>query len=201
MALRRQTILLVLYTLIVLIGILWAAVSWGGDKIIQSTGDVSTKVGGTDAWGFGSTGVDIDDCVSSYSVLFGLWQDVRLNPSCIADKLDELGRHKEAAEMRCSIRRVRRVYGSDCVARLIYAAPQQEEPKEVSELVNKIIIRQDAVTEPIKAEVAQLRKDLESQESARIAAERRSQRAYEARQAEQQAIIQKTLDQLPKDGK
>ena len=102
-------------------GLLLLLVIYGIDTANASGTDIeqTTKVIGGDstAYGVGGLGdVDINDCLSSYQI-FIFYQGVRVNPLCLADKLDVLGRHYEAAQMRCSMKAVRKVYGTkqDCV--------------------------------------------------------------------------------------
>ena len=104
-----------------LAGLLLVLVAHGLNTANASGTDIeqTTKVitGDSSAIGVGGLGdVDINDCLSSYQI-FIFYQGVRVNPLCLADKLDVLGRHHEAAQMRCSMRRVRKVYGTveDCI--------------------------------------------------------------------------------------
>lgn len=81
------------------------------------------------AAGFG--GVEIKDCI--YTVqYFIIFQGAKINPLCVADKLDSIGKHKEAAEMRCSIRRYRKPYGNvnQCIRVTQYVPPPPEDHVE-----------------------------------------------------------------------
>ena len=106
----------------------------GGTDIEQETqvdvAGATVTSGGSRAYGFSGADMVINDCLATHSVLFGLWQNTHLNPACMADKLDSIGRHEEAAEMRCSIRRFKKVYGANCVEETMY----QPEP-EIEEVV------------------------------------------------------------------
>lgn len=102
----------------------WMCVGFVGLVILTSTaqadryrnkqivGDttVTNSVGGTDAWGFGSTDVDINDCLYSWSFLFGLVQGTALNKWCAAERYMMYGAWDNAAEMRCSMPSVKRRY-------------------------------------------------------------------------------------------
>ena len=74
--------------------------------------------------------VEIDDCI--YTVqYFVFYQGARINPLCVADKLDLIGKHEEAAKMRCSIKRYRKPYGSkhQCTRVTMFVPPEPDEPK------------------------------------------------------------------------
>lgn len=114
------------------------AIASSGDDIeidndVVSGSDVSNAIN-TESMsisaGFG--GVEIHDCI--YTVqYFILFQGAKINPLCVADKLDAIGKHKEAAEMRCSIKRFRQPYGNanQCVRVTMYVPPmQQSEPAQ-----------------------------------------------------------------------
>lgn len=76
--------------------------------------------------------VDIADCLASYQV-FILWQGVKLNPWCAADKLDAIGKHGAAAKMRCSIKAVSKIYGKkNCVDAVMYENPLPKRSLESS---------------------------------------------------------------------
>ena len=89
------------------------------DGEIIAVGD-STKV-----YSLGGSDMEFNDCLATHSVLFGLWQSTHTNPYCEADKMDARGDHQGAAEMRCSTRKYRKVYGKDCVDAVIYV-PETE---------------------------------------------------------------------------
>lgn len=69
--------------------------------------------------------MEINDCLATHSVAFGAWQGTHTNPHCVAARLDADGKHQEAAEMRCSIRKYRKVYGRGqaCIDAIIHKAP------------------------------------------------------------------------------
>lgn len=89
-----------------------SASSIGGDSISTNTFNSSTR-----AFSISGSDMEINDCLATYSYVFGVIQDTKTNPLCVADRLDTLGKHTEAAQMRCSVRRIRRVYGNneECV--------------------------------------------------------------------------------------
>jgi len=145
-----------------------------GDRVEVSTAS-DAIVGGSRSYGFGSTDVDINDCLSSYSLLFGLWQDVRVNPLCVAEKLNQAGKYEAAAVMTCSVRRVRKVYGDDCIEKVRQSAPvfPVKPPVEIVESDDEDeykALRESQAQ--LAAEVAKARKDAQR---ARVEA----QRAYE----------------------
>ena len=83
----------------------------------------STYSGGR-AYGFSGGDMDINDCLATHSVLFGLWQGTHVNKLCEADRLNRDGKYRAAAEMKCSVRAVRKVYGrGKCVEAVMLVAP------------------------------------------------------------------------------
>ncbi len=92
-----------------------------GDTVV--TGKRGVSISGAD--------MEINECVSSFSWLFGIVQEVRTNPLCVAKQLESEGKHEAAAEMRCSVRRVRKAYGSrdDCEAALLTLVDEPDEPE------------------------------------------------------------------------
>ena len=97
------------------------------------------------AAGFG--GVEIKDCI--YTVqYFILFQGAKINPLCVADKLDAIGKHKEAAQMRCSIRRYWKPYGNknQCIRVTMYVAPNHDEHDEhVQQQEEQMILQQQVI--------------------------------------------------------
>jgi len=91
-----------------------------GDTVLKSKGGVSVSGGD----------MEINECVSSFSWLFGIVQEVRTNPLCVAKQLEAEGKYEAAAELRCSVRRVRKVYGNreKCVAAVIFIPPPEPAP-------------------------------------------------------------------------
>ena len=167
----KQTAYLCGFVFAVLAGPAFAS----GDRVDVSTQAINS---GSKSYGFGSTDVDINDCLSSYSLLFGLWQNVRVNPLCVADKLNQAGKYDAAAVMYCSVRRVKKVYGKDCIEKvkhdesdttpLVYAAPAVEDTQYYEDEYKALRESQAQLA----AEVAKARKDAQR---ARVEA----QRAYE----------------------
>ncbi len=93
------------------------------------------------AAGFG--GVEIADCI--YTVqYFILFQGAKINPLCVADKLDIMGKHKEAAEMRCSIKRYRKPFGNvnQCIRVTMYVPPP---PPDNSIHEEQVILQQQVI--------------------------------------------------------
>lgn len=94
------------------------------DEVVGQVAGDSTKV-----FSLSGSDMEINDCLATYSFLFGIWQNVKVNPLCEADKMDAQGNHQGAAEMRCSTHKYRKVYGKDCVATVIYVPPVMIEPE------------------------------------------------------------------------
>ncbi len=105
--------------------------------------DSADLTSNTLAFAFGD--VDIRDCI--YTVqYFVFFQGARINPLCVADNLDAIGRYKEAAEMRCSIRRYRKPYGSvhQCVRATMFITSSLPEPDNDYE-EEQLMLRQQVV--------------------------------------------------------
>ena len=107
-----------------------------GDDIEQKTKVEVTgsTYSGSRAYGLSGGDMDINDCLATHSVLFGLWQGTHVNKLCEADRLNRDGKYKAAAEMKCSVRAVRKVYGRGrCVeAVMLIAPPPPPSPPVVS---------------------------------------------------------------------
>ena len=84
------------------------------------TGGTTSLSTNTRAYSVSGSDMEIADCMATHAILFGLWQGTHINKLCLAAQLDNLGEHEEAAMMRCSLRKVRKVYGDKeaCVAAL-----------------------------------------------------------------------------------
>lgn len=82
-------------------------------SVVTGDVDASTVISGGRAYALSGGDMDINQCIATHSVLFGMWQGTHLNAICVADVLDANGKHKEAAEMRCSVKRFRKVYGTE----------------------------------------------------------------------------------------
>ena len=91
--------------------------------------------GSTRAYSVGGGDMDINDCLATHSVLFGLWQGTHINKLCEADRLNRDGQYQAAAEMKCSVRSIRRIYGKNCIERLKLEAyvPVENEPAVIVE--------------------------------------------------------------------
>ena len=159
----------------------------------------SVEVGGnhSHALGLGGGDVDINDCYRSYSII--VWQGSRPNLWCMANDLDRIGRHHAAAVMRCSIRSVRKPYGTqhDCVDAMISlrepapaSAPvlQRKDDREEESLHADFERRLELIEEQHNRDV-QIAKQAASQ--ARRAAEQAA-----AAERRRQTAAQKVLEQL-----
>jgi hypothetical protein len=153
--------------------------------------DVSTNVGGssTKAISVGGGDMDINQCLATHSVLFGLWQGTHLNKMCIADGLDARGKHEEAAEMRCSVRGFRKVYGSNCVEETMIR-PSSPPPPVVptsGPLLEEVLIAQEEQEE-----------EHESLE-ARLARIESGQRIASRKAQERRDYAQQTMERIEND--
>lgn len=174
--------------------VLSSTLSWAddrrGDELTSISDSASTLNSSGDTIALGGLGdVDIADCLYSYQV-FIFWQGTATNALCVADKLDIIGKHHEAAEMRCSVKRVRKVYGTvdQCVAAVEYVPPPEPAPPpEVEEIV---VTQQQA---EIHIEEEQEVHDSLEERLARIEA---GQRAAAMKQAQRQEMIQQTIERL-----
>ncbi len=101
------------------------------DGDVISSGDVAGGSVNSSARGYsvGGGDMDIDDCLATHSLLFGLWQGTHTNPYCEALRLDADGKYQAAAEMRCSTHKYRKVYGKGqvCIDAVIRTAPEKPE--------------------------------------------------------------------------
>ena len=144
-----------------------------------STGDVSTVISGGRAYGLSGGDMDIAQCLATHSVLFGLWQGTHLNAICVADVLDINGRHKEAAEMRCSVKRFRKVYGTvyECVkATTFIPAPipaPLDDPRAAKYLESEEVLHSEQQVEMESIESRLARIEAGNRAAARKAQQRR----------------------------
>lgn len=98
----------------------------GGDLAVETVirGDTTKilSVGGAD--------MEISDCVATYSILFGIWQDIKTNKLGCANQLQREGKYEAAAKMRCSVRGFRKPYGTreECEEAVITRVPEPDEP-------------------------------------------------------------------------
>jgi len=111
-----------------------------GHQVHHDDGTIISSNGSDKSYilGLGGSDMEIGDCLATYSFLFGIWQNVKVNPLCEADKMDAQGNHQGAAEMRCSTHKYEKVYGKgqDCIDAVIYVS-NNPEPAEVDEWDNK----------------------------------------------------------------
>ena len=117
----------------------YASGGGGGDAEAQAEADAIATASILDTADFNSQilsfawgDVEIKDCI--YTVqYFIFYQGAKINPLCVADNLDVIGKHKEAAEMRCSIKRYRKPYGSrhQCVRTTMFVAPDNTDEEQL----------------------------------------------------------------------
>lgn len=165
----------------------------GGDN----TAENNALISGSRAYSLGLGDVDINQCYRSYQIL--IWQDSKVNKWCMADSLDAKGLHDAAALMRCSLRPVRALFGSDreCIAALtvrereVVLAPVAVE-REVDDEDNRRLEALQARLEMIEQQRTQ---DAERVRKASIVARQAAQKAEEA-ERERKEFAQQTLDEL-----
>lgn len=141
--------------------------------------------------------VDIADCVISKQFSFVVivaWQNYDYNLWCMAAKLDILGKHDEAAVIRCRIPELRKAFPDDCeYSMLVHSEPiktpelealysqaaQYEESKEEEDIRYQ---QQQQEIEYVTEQLASVVEKLDRQKSAQT----RTQRAPEPYISEQQ---------------
>lgn len=118
------------------------------------------------ALGLGGSDVDIAEGYRSYSVLFGLYQDTKVNPLAIAGQLAAEGRYREAAVLRCYPRTVHKALGGmdACVAKL--SRPPEDEAPAFHMEQQQAMMEQRQAVEVLRAEVERLQSDLDNQPEA-----------------------------------
>ena len=103
--------------------------------------------------------MDINDCLATHSILFGLWQGTHTNPFCEADRMDRDGDYLGAAMMRCSTRKYKKVYGKgqSCVDAIILTAPPPPAP------LPQVIFEDDDEDyhEELQAQIVELEQQIE----------------------------------------
>lgn len=80
--------------------------------------------------------MDINDCLATHVILFGIWQGTHTNPYCEALRHDAEGNYQAAAEMRCSTRKYKKVYGKGkaCIDAVIRTAPVRTDEELTGEM-------------------------------------------------------------------
>lgn len=115
----------------------------GGSVIVDvnanaaSTGGAATVNNNARALSLSGSGMEIRDCIATHAILFGLWQGTHINKPCVADRLDAVGKHEEAAQMRCSMHSFKRVFGrgQSCIDAVILTALPEPEPAPATPIV------------------------------------------------------------------
>lgn len=216
MKLRTKENINAFVAFLVLIAVLYAIDARAGDKIYQDT-EVHTQAtagGGmgeanndldiagdkTESFGLGVAvslgGAAIGDCVITKQDSYVVYAKQRgsLNRWCASLYFDQIGQHKTAAMMRCSISRVRELFDSrqECVAGNTFVAPQSK--VSIDDALHYLVIRQDALaeahTKPLEDEVEKLRRELQEVE-----------KSHQRPVSKPQTIIQQQpfLDQAKRD--
>lgn len=129
------------------------------DGEVIAVGD-STKV-----YSLGGSDMEINDCLATHSILFGLWQGTHTNPYCEANRMDARGDHQGAAEMRCSTHKYKKVYGKDCIKDVIYTPPAEPisvEPDEWDDEWEQKYVAQQQEIEMVREEAASKQSSLEA---------------------------------------
>lgn len=157
---RRVSLIWIILLALVLVLIVFN-VSYGSDHYDDSDDTVSTEtiVKGNRGISVSGSDMEINECVSSFSWLFGIVQEVRTNPLCVAKQLEAEGKYKAAAELRCSVRRVRTAYGSmeKCIDAVIFIPPPEPEPVPVNnDEVDERYVQQQEEIEYLREENASI---------------------------------------------
>jgi len=99
----------------------------GGDN----TASNSASISGGRSYGLGLGDVDINDCLYSWSFIV---QGVGLNKWCASERMDAMGLHDSAAQMRCNIRQVKKLYKNreQCIQSQTITEVLQVEPAKES---------------------------------------------------------------------
>lgn len=112
------------------------------DAIASATGGMATGGSATvnnnaRALSLSGSGMEIRDCIATHAILFGLWQGTHINKPCVADRLDAVGKHEEAAQMRCSMHSFKRVFGrgQSCIDAIILTTLPEPAPAPAAPLV------------------------------------------------------------------
>lgn len=101
-----------------------------------TTGDTTVKDSSLGLGLASSLGdVDINECIVSkqMSVLV-VWsgQHYDYNLWCMARDADLVGKHTEAAAIRCSIKEIAKVFPADCTVRMNFGTPEPDKPDDDS---------------------------------------------------------------------
>ena len=119
---------------------------------VSTNVDAPTNVTGDKMRAISVSGADMEigDCMTTESVLFGAWQFAKPNRMCLADKAQAAGRFQDAANLRCSYMSVRKTYPrprkENCVAALTfqYASRQtSDEQKTIEQLQRTITLLEE----------------------------------------------------------
>ena len=146
----------------------------------------------------GGGDMDIDDCLATHSIIFGLWQGTHVNALCEAVGMDRDGKYQGAAEMRCSTHKYRKVYGKGqkCIDAVIRTAPpaaviiesnEEDDDEHQQEL--------DAIYARLSDYEAQATEAKAEARNARVAAQRRPIVNQYGITDEQKAKLQAVLDE------
>ena len=133
-------------------------------------------------FGLGGGDMDINDCLATHSLLFGIWQGTHVNAMCEAARMDNRGDYQAAAEMRCSTKKYKQVYGKGqaCVDAVIYVPPNNPEPDPAPNNEPIDYVAQQEYEDRIAA----LEELFDKQEAAsqRAARQQQTQQQYEQKQ-------------------
>lgn len=153
--------------------LLYAVNARAGDKIIQSNktaqdvsvaGDDSLGIGLATALGSESFG----DCFAStqMNIVVYAHQKSKFNPWCAAVWYDANGMHGLAAQMRCLIPEIAGLNyaGTDCVTANTITPRMESVAEKVSDTVNNIVLRQEAITAPLRDDIQTLYQTIEKLE-------------------------------------
>ena len=131
-----------------------AAASVSGDTSLVASPSHSNR-----AFSVSGSDMDIRDGYRSWSVLFGLIQDTKVNPLTVARNLAAEGHYVAAAMIRCDIGRVAKpLGGKDACIELLSTPPTRPTPPPATSEVNE-----DDEDEEFYAEHMELVADLQAQ--------------------------------------
>ena len=124
-----------------------------GNSVVNTDSAIANR---TLALNMSGSDMDINDCLATHSVLFGIWQGTHVNPMCEAARLNAQGNYDAAAKLKCSTKKYRKVFGKGqvCIDAVIFIPPP--EPVQV--------VEDDARYEALIEELAQIRVQQQEQQ-------------------------------------
>jgi len=77
----------------------------------SASNSTTNTIQGSRAYAVSGGDMDINDCLATYGVGFGLWQGTHINALCEAERMNAQGNFLGAAKMKCSLSKFKRVFG------------------------------------------------------------------------------------------